>query len=58
MNRYRVKWRHDHPMWGEVMAESEEEAIGKAKAGDFIKDTVDSDPGQDVWKKVKVEEIS
>lgn len=53
---YRVEWRHNHPMWGYVEAASRSEALEKAKRGDFIKNSVDSDPGADIWDKARIEE--
>lgn len=58
MKRYRVLWTHEHPMWGEVFAESEGEAAQKAKSQHFIPGTVDSDPGKNHWDHVEIKLLS
>lgn len=53
---YRVEWQHLHPIWAEVEADSWDEAMKKARRGEFISGTVDSDPGKDIWVRGKIEE--
>jgi len=42
---YKVEWTELWTGWANVEAESEEEAIAKAKRGEIIEGTQDSDPG-------------
>ncbi len=44
--RYHVSFIVRTPHWVEVDAGSPEEALEKAKAGDFVEGTQDSDPGR------------
>lgn len=55
--RFRIEWKHTHPIWCEVFADNPNEAIRKAKSDDRIPRTTDSDPGKDDWKKVEVRQI-
>jgi len=44
---YRVEWIEMCPQWADFEADSEAEAIQKAKRHDFIEGTRDSEPGRD-----------
>lgn len=57
VRRYRVEWQHKHPIWGIVEASTKQEAIQKARRGEFIGE-VDSDPGKDDWRNPDVQEQS
>lgn len=57
MKRYRVNFKEILNIWGEVDATNKKEAIAKAKLGQFIPDTVDSEPLKYDFNGVSVEEI-
>jgi hypothetical protein len=49
MPRYKVSWQQYTSCWATVDAESEEEAVAKAKKGEH-NDDVDTDPGDNILK--------
>jgi hypothetical protein len=53
VKRYKVEYEHLHPIWCEVMAYDEVDAVAQIKQGKFIEGTVDSDPGKDIFTKVR-----
>ena len=57
MKRFRVHWHTLDSIQAEVLAESEEEAILRVKAGQFIERTMDSEPGHPDFRKAYAEEI-
>jgi len=53
---YTVYWEEKTKRQVSVEAEEEEEAIKKAKCGDVIEGTQDSEPGKDDWSEAYAEE--
>lgn len=51
MSRYVVYWEVCQPMHAEVEASSREDAIQKAMAGKLIENTIDTEPGKNLWGK-------
>ena len=51
---YTVMHKEKDPHWANVEAESEAEAIEKAKRGDIIEGTQDSEPGEPDMRSFRV----
>ena len=57
MPTYRVSWKQYTHCWATVEADSEDEAIEKAKRGQY-NDDCDTDPGENIMKSYKCDGLA
>lgn len=55
MPRYKVEWKERTERWALVDAATEEEAVEKAKCGEVVEGSQDSDPGKMDKRTVRVD---